>query len=161
MQPDADRSDVADALLRASRALVGVAARSLADVDEVTLPQFRALVVLSSRGATAMTDLAHALDVHPTTATRLCDRLVDKGLIRREQGIDDRRATEIVLTTAGQKLVGRVTNRRRRDLEAIADRMEPAAALAAVRSLQAFADAAGEPSHAVDLFAWGAASETR
>jgi hypothetical protein len=41
---------VTDAVLTASRALVGVAARSLAIVDaEVTLPQYRALVVLAPR----------------------------------------------------------------------------------------------------------------
>src|SRR5581483_6644937 len=39
--------DVVDAVLRASRVLVSVAARSLAGVsDTVTLPQYRALVVL-------------------------------------------------------------------------------------------------------------------
>src|SRR3954469_25046498 len=40
-------SALTDALVDASRALVAVAARSLADVEEVTLPQWRALVVLT------------------------------------------------------------------------------------------------------------------
>ena len=45
---------VTDAVLTASRALVGVAARSLAVVDaDVTLPQYRALVVLAARGIEA------------------------------------------------------------------------------------------------------------
>ena len=40
-----------DAVLVASRALVGIAARSLAAVeDTVTLVQYRALVLLASRG---------------------------------------------------------------------------------------------------------------
>jgi len=40
-----------DTVLAASRALVAVAARSLAAAgDEVTLPQYRALVVLAARG---------------------------------------------------------------------------------------------------------------
>ena len=37
-----------EALLLASRALVGVAARSLAGIDDVTLSQYRALVVLTT-----------------------------------------------------------------------------------------------------------------
>ncbi|MGZ6975501.1 MAG: MarR family transcriptional regulator, partial [Acidimicrobiia bacterium] len=61
--------NVTDAVLLASRALVGVAARSLAEVeDEVTLPQFRALVVLATADRN-LGDLAEALDVHPSTAT--------------------------------------------------------------------------------------------
>ena len=153
-----DESAMGDALLRASRALVGIAARSLADVDEVTLPQFRALVVVGSRTTTSMSDLAFSLDVHPTTATRLCDRLAEKGLIRREPGVDDRRAIEIGLTGAGRALVGRVTARRRRDLALIASRMQPAMVVEVVRALEAFAAAAGEPSDAFDLFAWDAGS---
>ena len=47
-----DVTEIVDAVLRASRVLVAVAARSLVGVDrEVTVPQFRALVVLASRGA--------------------------------------------------------------------------------------------------------------
>lgn len=42
-----DLAGAADAFLIASRALVGVAARSLPDADDVTLQQFRALIVLS------------------------------------------------------------------------------------------------------------------
>ena len=49
-------------MLRASRVLVAVAVRSLAAVDhDVTLPQYRALVVLASRGPQRPTELADAL----------------------------------------------------------------------------------------------------
>ena len=82
-----DRSevgDVVDAVLHASRVLVAVAARSLIGVDrDVTVPQFRALVVLAGRGPLNPGAFADALGVHPSTATRMCDRLVAKGLITR------------------------------------------------------------------------------
>jgi hypothetical protein len=43
------RQELIDALLSASRAMVAIAARSLAGLDaDVTLPQYRALVVLAS-----------------------------------------------------------------------------------------------------------------
>ena len=78
--PKASRESVVDAVLSASRVLVAVAARSLGDVaEEVTLTQYRTLVVLASRGPRAWPTLAEAVDVTPSTATRMCDRLVRKG----------------------------------------------------------------------------------
>jgi len=54
--------DVTDAVLSASRVLVSIAARSIAMVDsELTLPRYRALVVLCSRGPLPMSDLAEGL----------------------------------------------------------------------------------------------------
>lgn len=156
-QQDDEAAELGEALLVASRALVGIAARSLADLAQVTLPQFRALVVISSRPSTHMSDLANALNVHSTTATRLCDRLVDKRLIRRSQGTYDRRSTEVHLTAAGRRLVGKVTERRRRDLTAIAARMpDPQGAVAA---LLAFAGAADEPPGPIDVFGWYTAGD--
>ena len=50
-------------------------ARSLAAVEEtITLPQFRLLVILDSRGAMRISSLAELLDVNPSTATRMVDR---------------------------------------------------------------------------------------
>ncbi len=90
--------NVTDAVLLASRALVGVAARSLAEVeDEVTLPQFRALVVLASHERN-LGELAEALDVHPSSATRLCTRLEAKGLITRRPATQSRRELLVSLT---------------------------------------------------------------
>jgi DNA-binding MarR family transcriptional regulator len=150
---DQDIAVTAQALLDASRALVAVAARSLADVD-VTLPQFRALVVLTRPVGVTVGDLAQSLDVHPTTATRLCDRLERKQLIRRRPGVGvDRRETTVVLTARGRRLVDRVTDRRRRDLAVIAAAMTAADRQAAVRALTSFASAAGELPVA-DPFGW-------
>lgn len=143
----------ADVFLVASRALVGVAARSLAEVDEVTLPQFRALVVLASGGSVTVSELAHRLDIHPSTATRLCDRLVRKRLIRRVEGRTDRRETDLVLASAGRRLVDLVTSRRRRDLLAIAERMSAEQRRHAIAGMRAFAEAAGEIPDAT-LFGW-------
>ena len=145
--------EAVDVFLAASRALVGVSARSLADVDEVTLPQFRALVVISGGGSATVSDLAERLDIHPSTATRLCDRLVRKALIRRVESSADRRETEIVLASKGRRLVERVTLRRRRDLAAIAGRMSTEQLRQAVVGLRSFAEAAGEARDAI-LFGW-------
>jgi DNA-binding MarR family transcriptional regulator len=145
--------------LVASRALVAVAARSLAEEPDITLPQFRALVVLSVRPGVPVSELAAALDIHPTTATRLTDRLVRKRLVRRTEGSTDRRVTELRLTAAGSRLVQRVTMRRVRDLTAIVDRMPSDRWGAFNEALEAFATAAGEPA-AADVFGWDVTSTT-
>jgi hypothetical protein len=78
--PGADPAAV-DAVLTASRSMVAVATRSLgAAAEETTIAQYRALVVLASRGPRRIADLAEALDVAPSTAGRMGDRLVRKGL---------------------------------------------------------------------------------
>src|SRR5205085_4160046 len=103
-------ADVREVLV-ASRALVAIAARSLADADDVTLPQWRALVVLSTRSTTTVSDLAAALDVHPTTATRLVDRLVRKRLVLRKPSHEDRRPVLLELSARRARLVDRATER--------------------------------------------------
>ena len=69
-----------DAVLSASRVLVAIAARSLADVgEEVTLTQYRSLVVLASRGPQGVAALAEAVSVTPPTASSMCDRSGQEG----------------------------------------------------------------------------------
>jgi DNA-binding MarR family transcriptional regulator len=133
------------ALLVASRSLVGVAARSLADVEgTITLPQYRALVLLASRGEQNVGSLADALAIHSSTATRLCDRLADKGLIERATSADSRREVTVGLSTEGEELVRAVTARRRNEIRRIAARLNPATRAALIGALASFADAAGE-----------------
>jgi DNA-binding MarR family transcriptional regulator len=112
--------DAVEALMLASRAFVGLAARSLAELDaDVTLPQFRALVVLAERGPQRVVDISAELRVNPSTGTRMCDRLVRKGLIRRYRSTSDRRVVRLRLTDAGRALVESVTQRRREEVAAI------------------------------------------
>lgn len=145
--------DLVDEFLVASRALVGVAARSLADLD-ITLAQYRTVVVVAQRPGLGVGGLADALEVHPTTATRMCDRLVAKRLLRRRSSLDDRRATELHLTASGQQLLDRVAGRRRRAIAEIVARMDPATAAGAVQVLAAFSEAAGESGPAGDPLGW-------
>lgn len=141
--------EVVDAVLRASRVLVAVAARSLAAVDhDVTLPQYRALVVLGSRGPQRPSALAEALAVHPSTVTRLCDRLVAKRLVHRGESAANRREVSIRLTPKGRRLVDAVTARRRREIAAIAAGIPPRDRAATVQALHALGDAAAEPDDA-------------
>jgi DNA-binding MarR family transcriptional regulator len=132
-------------VLVASRALVGIAARSLATVeDTVTLVQYRAMVLLASRGEMNVGALAAELDMHQSTATRLCDRLVGKGLLERSHPAESRREVFVALTAGGQASVGAVSARRRTEIGKIMRRMQPARRALLVDAFSEFADAAGE-----------------
>ena len=134
-----------DAVLTASRSMVAVAMRSLgAAAEETTIAQYRALVVLASRGTQRMVDLAEALDVAPSTAGRMCDRLVRNGLIRRHRARGDRRAVLVWVTPAGRHVVDEATARRRALIADILARLPVLEQQAVAEALRVFADAAGE-----------------
>jgi DNA-binding MarR family transcriptional regulator len=134
-----------DMLITASRALVAIAAKSLAMVDDqVTLPQYRALVVLAGRDGLRPVDLADALDVSPSTATRMCDRLVRKDLVERVHSDSDRREVQLKLSADGRELVSEVTARRRRDLRRVLARIQADDQDLLIHALRIFNTAAGE-----------------
>jgi DNA-binding MarR family transcriptional regulator len=142
---DASPDSATDLLITASRALVAIAAKSLARVeDQVTLPQYRALVVLASRGELRPIDLADALDVSPSTATRMCDRLVRKELVERVHSDSDRREVVLRLSPDGRALVGEVTSQRRRDLRRVVGKITAADQDQLIDALRIFNAAAGE-----------------
>jgi DNA-binding MarR family transcriptional regulator len=145
----ARHGEVTDALLAASRAMVALAARSLADIDtDVTLAQYRALVVLATRGPRRALDIAADLQVNPSTGTRMCDRLVRKGLIERTRPSDDRRVVYVTLTHAGQAVVEQVTRHRREALSALVNAIPRDSHEPLVTALQAFTVASDEPPEA-------------
>jgi DNA-binding MarR family transcriptional regulator len=134
-----------DAVLTASRTLVAVTTQSLgAAAEDTTIAQYRALVVLASRGRQRMVDLAAALEVTPSTAGRMCDRLLRKGLIRRHRARADRREVQVSITAAGREVVDQATARRRALLAEILGRLTPAEQSQVAAALRAFATAAGE-----------------
>lgn len=143
----ADRfSTHVDAVLRASRALVGIAAESLAEVEDVvTPPQWRVLVLIYTRGPLNLAAVANALDVNPSNASRTCDRLLKAGLLDRRESEVDRRNVTLTLTLDGRRLVERVTDHRRASLERVLRRMKPAERAVLAEAMAGFAAAAGEP----------------
>jgi DNA-binding MarR family transcriptional regulator len=143
---DLSTSDsILDAVVTASRVLVAMAARSLADVgEEVTLTQYRSLVVLASRGPQGVAALAESVAVTPPTASRLVDRLIRKGLVRRRTDRQDRRQVRIGLTEAGRRLVDLVTERRRQEIAQLLMSIDPEVQRSMAAGLQQLAEAAGE-----------------
>lgn len=115
---------VVGAVLRASRALVAVSSRSLAEVeDALTMTQFRTLVVLVEDGSVSLGHLAGRLDVAPSTALRTVDRLVALELVTRTENAGDRRQVVIRPSDAGRRVVAEVTTRRRREIARAIEQM--------------------------------------
>lgn len=79
-------------------------ARIRGEGPEMDLGQADALAALVQLGPSRMGDVADALRVDASTATRAVDRLVDAGLARRDRDVDDRRVVVIEATAAGHEL---------------------------------------------------------
>jgi long-chain acyl-CoA synthetase len=76
---------------------------ALALVD-ISLPQFRLLVILE-QGSAAASALASTLAVSPPSVTALVDGLVARGLVERRPVTGDRRRVAHVLTEKGKKVL--------------------------------------------------------
>lgn len=150
-----ERERLREDVLVATRALVGIAARSLAEVsDDVSLAQYRVLVLLEGRGVLTMGELAVSLDVHASTVTRMCDVLVEKKLIVRRSDGENRRSVYAALAPRGRRLVTRVMGRRRELIDAALDRMAPAAQRRLARGLAEFAAVTDEAAGRAWTLGW-------
>ena len=163
---DANGAAEVDAVMAASRAIVALTARSLAGTA-LTLPQLRVLAFLSEQSAQAGTEggaatlgaVAAVLRVHPSNATRTCDRLVAAGLLDRRDNPADRRHLLLTLTDAGRELVHGVMDRRRAAIGQILRAMPAADRAQLATVLTRFAQAGGEPQD-TDLWAVGWTTES-
>jgi DNA-binding MarR family transcriptional regulator len=120
----------------ATRDLVGLALRSIEEL-EVSLSQFRLLLVLREQGRSTSTQCAEALGVVGSSVTRLADRLDASGHLVRGVDPGNRSIVTLELTEAGRRVVRRVETRRRRELRRMLDRLDPAARAACASTLGA------------------------
>jgi DNA-binding MarR family transcriptional regulator len=77
--------------------------RELARFD-ISAPQLIVLASLANKEADSAATLCKNISYDPGAMTRMIDRLEQKGLIRRAPNPDDRRATNLEITTAGRAL---------------------------------------------------------
>jgi DNA-binding MarR family transcriptional regulator len=108
----ADVQSFVDALDGAQAMLRTVADRALGELGAgLTTTQLRLLDRLQRLGESRLIDLAEALSIAPSTATRLCDTLADRQLIVRHRRGRDRRELQIKLTDTGTRLLDGVRAR--------------------------------------------------
>ncbi|MFV2100825.1 MarR family winged helix-turn-helix transcriptional regulator [Micromonospora sp. LOL_024] len=107
----------------------------------VSPTQLRVLSLLKDRPEINVNGLAELLDVVPSSASRLCDRLEAIGLVRRMAEPSDRREVRLTPTAAAESLLGEVRSRRHEAVQAVLDRMPARVQQDLLRALQAFAQA--------------------
>lgn len=141
-----------DAIVAGSRVLVAISTRSLeATAHDVTLAQCRTLATLGQIGPLSLGNLADALGVHPSTATRMCERLVEKGLVHREARD---RGISLRLTEGGEDIMRKITAARRRELAKVVVRLTKSQRDELVRCMDAFRQAAREPAERDWAMGW-------
>ena len=92
---------------------------------EVTMPQFKTLMVLYGMDQATMGDLAEALGTGVSTVTGIVDRLVEHGLVQRMENPRDRRVVVGRPTPAGVALVDRLLGAAREQMTRILERLGP------------------------------------
>lgn len=129
-EPGPGGTDLASAVERLLTAGIGITARAIdqtPDAIDLTLVQWRVLVIASGTEGLRIGELAAHLGISVPSASRLVRRIEAQGLLTATRAVDDRRATNIALTEAGRRIVEAVV-RRRRELIGQALPAEPGAA---------------------------------
>lgn len=106
MKPAEFRS-IMHAFLRQQAAFSDETATFFMDVD-LTMAQFRALVVIRRWGKQSGRELARRLHVTPGSLVPLVDRLEEQGYVRRVPDVVDRRTTWLELTPKADRLFERM-----------------------------------------------------
>ena len=89
----------------------------------LTMTQLRVLFVLRAEDGASAGALAERLRVKPSTLTRIVDRLVRHGLVRREIDEDDRRLVRHHLSAPGARTVEEMERRGRARLDEVFNRL--------------------------------------
>jgi DNA-binding MarR family transcriptional regulator len=71
----------------------------------LSTPQFSLLMQLHHRGTCGMSQISEQFGVTPAAASQLVDKLVQHGLIQREEDPQDRRAKSLNLKDKGKELI--------------------------------------------------------
>jgi len=83
--------------------LIDALDRELSKFD-ISAPQFIVLASVANKEADSPAGLCKNISYDPGAMTRMIDRLEQKGLVRRNPNPEDRRATNLEITTAGRAL---------------------------------------------------------
>jgi DNA-binding MarR family transcriptional regulator len=67
-------------------------------------PQAWALAILDAEGGLSLRELAERMYAHPSTVSGIMERLVARGVVRRQTDTEDRRGIRLSLTPAGRRL---------------------------------------------------------
>ncbi len=89
----------------------------------LSMPQFSILMQLHYRGVCGMSEVSERFEITPAAASQLVDKLVQSGLIRREEDPHDRRAKCLNLTEKGRELIQQSIEERYRWVDQVAEKL--------------------------------------
>lgn len=94
------------------------------DVD-LSMPQVKALMVICAQAPVHGRGLSRTLCVGQPAVSKLVDHLVERGYVRREEDVDDRRVVWLRPTPRGQALRERLTIANRETLLPLLAELDP------------------------------------
>jgi DNA-binding MarR family transcriptional regulator len=89
----------------------------------LSMPQFGILMQLHYRHNCGVSDLSQRFDITNAAASQLVDKLVQSGLIQREEDPNDRRAKLLNLTEKGRQLIQQGLEERYRWVDQLARKL--------------------------------------
>jgi DNA-binding MarR family transcriptional regulator len=95
---------------------------------DLSVPQLYAIMRIRQRGPLSMKELADVLDVTPPSASAMVDRLVEKGILVREPGIEDRRKVMVQVSPEALKDMQQLEKAILRSFVQIVEQIGPATA---------------------------------
>lgn len=118
-------SRVSESFCRLMQHLHGLQGAAWFSLD-LSMAQFKALMLIGSSGGLTGRDLAQRLGVGPSAVTPLVDRLVQRGYVLRNEDPIDRRVTWTRLTPAGLEVFERIVSTGQDQIEGLLTELTPA-----------------------------------
>lgn len=122
-------------------ALFELTLKALSSSRQLSVLQLRTLLAVEQYGPLRLADLAILLGLSRPSASRVVTRLAADGLVLRNTASHDRREIQLAVSAKGHRLLDSLRNRRRREIGAVLDTMDPTGRSALIHGLAAFAAA--------------------
>ena len=89
----------------------------------LSMPQFSVMMQLHYKGACGMSQVSERFEITAAAASQLVDKLVQSGLIKRDEDPHDRRAKVLNITDKGRELIQRGIEERYRWVDQLEGRL--------------------------------------
>ena len=108
----------------------------------LTMPQLSTLIRLHFKGACPVSDIGADLGVTTAAASQLVERLVQSGLLERDEDPNDRRVKQVKLSAQGRTLILKGVEARTRWMRGLTDELSRDQQAAIVEALTLLTEAA-------------------
>lgn len=106
MQGAEDKSDLIEVVFGLMRQIRReVKGSSRGDLGDLSMPQFRTLLIVRRRAGASLSEVAERMELTPAACSHMIESLVQRGLVSRQASEEDRRRIELRLTEAGEALL--------------------------------------------------------